>query len=195
MGGRRSPARSGARLGRSRRRHPAPGFDAKDGSGRLDAARGLRLVAGSVAAGQSRPHFVAVHAVEGLAPGLYRWPDLQHPLRPGSLRDEVFLVCFEQDLCRDACFVAMAAMDLAGLDDCGYREAQLDAGIVEGRLHLAAFALGFGASGMTILDSELEHLLGEPLAGLLFTCVGRPTYRNKPGGRPGEPAMIGIPTS
>jgi nitroreductase len=89
----------------------------------------------------------------------------------------------------------MAAMDLADLDDCGYREAQIDAGIVEGRLHLAAFALGFGASGMTILDSELEHLLGEPLAGLLFTCVGRPTYRNKPGGRPRDPVLIGIPSS
>ena len=145
--------------------------------------------------GSRVPHFVAVHAVEGLAPGLYRWPDLDRPLRRGSLRDEAFLVCFEQELCRDACFVAMAAMDLADLDDCGYREAQIDAGIVEGRLHLAAFALGFGASGMTILDSELEHLLGEPLAGLLFTCVGRPTYRNKAGGRPGEPAMIGIPPS
>ena len=145
--------------------------------------------------GSRVPHFVAVHAVEGVAPGLYRWPDLRHPQRPGSLRDEVFLVCFEQELCRDACFVAMAAIDLAGLDDCGYREAQIDAGIVEGRLHLAAFALGFGASGMTILDSELEHLLGEPLAGLLFTCVGRPTYRNRPGGRPGEPVMIGIPSS
>jgi hypothetical protein len=89
----------------------------------------------------------------------------------------------------------MAASDLAGLDDCDYREVQIDAGIVEGRLHLAAFALGFGASGMTILDSELEHLLGERLAGLLFTCVGRPTYRNRPGGGPGEPVMIDIPSS
>ena len=112
-------------------------------------------------------------------------------MRRGPLRDEVYRVCFDQGLCRDACFVAMAAIDLAELDDCGYREAQIGAGIVEGRLHLAAFALGFGASGMTILDSELEHLLGEPMAGLLFTCVGMPTYRNKPGGRPGEPAMIG----
>jgi hypothetical protein len=145
--------------------------------------------------GSRVPHFVAVHAVEGLAPGLYRWPDLENALRRGSLRDETFLVCFDQELCRDACFVLMAAMDLAGLDDCGYREAQIGAGIVEGRLHLAAFALGFGASGMTMLDSELEHLLGEPLAGLLFTCVGMPTYMNKPGGRPGEPVMIGIPSS
>ena len=143
--------------------------------------------------GSGVPHFVAVHAVEGLAPGLYRWPDLENALRRGSLRDEVYRVCFDQELCRDACFVLMAATDLAGLDDCGYREAQIGAGIVEGRLHLAAYALGFGASGMTILDSELEHLLGETLAGLLFTCVGVPTYRNKPGGRPGDPVMIGTP--
>ena len=186
---------------------PAPDSDDLDpvilrrGSTRMmdpDASMPRAVFDWSLAAslrGSRVPHFVAVHAVDGLAPGLYRWPDLRHPLRPGSLRDEVFLVCFEQDLCRDACFVAMAAIDLAGLDDCGYREVQIDAGIVEGRLHLAAFAQGFGASGMTILNSELEHLLGEPLAGLLFTCVGRPTYRNRPGGRPGEPVMIGIPSS
>jgi hypothetical protein len=186
---------------------PAPGSDDLDavilrrGSTRRmdpDASMPRTVFDWSLAAslrGSRVPHFIAVHAVETLAPGLYRWPDLRHPLRAGSLRDEVFLVCFDQELCRDACFVAMAAIDLADLDDCGYREAQIDAGIVEGRLHLAAFALGFGASGMTILDSELEHLLGEPLAGLLFTCVGRPTYRSKPGGPPGEPVMVGIPSS
>ena len=36
----------------------------------------------------------------------------------------------------------MAAVDVGRLDDRGYREAQLDAGIVEGRLHLAAYAQG-----------------------------------------------------
>jgi hypothetical protein len=51
-----------------------------------------------------------------------------------------------------------------------------------------------GASGMTFLDSEIAGLLGEPLAGLLFTCVGVPTYRNKVGGRPGEPVSIIIPS-
>jgi SagB-type dehydrogenase family enzyme len=135
-------------------------------------------------------HFIAVHAVERLEPGLYRWPDLDRPLRRGPLRDELFRVCFDQELGRDACFVVMAAVDVDELDDRGYREAQLDAGLVEGRLHLAAFALGIGASGMTFLDSEIAGLLGEPLAGLLFTCVGVPTYRNKAGGPPGEPALV-----
>ena len=109
-------------------------------------------------------------------------------------------VCWDQDLGRDAAFVVMAATDLDALDDRGYREAQLDAGIVEGRLHLAAFALGIGASGMTFLDSEIAPLLGEPLAGLLFTCVGVPSYRSKrrrPAGRAdlGREPRVGADTA
>ncbi len=130
----------------------------------------------------------------GREPGLYRWPDLERPLRRGLLREELLRACWDQDLGRDAAFVVIAAADLDALDDRGYREAQLDAGLVEGRLHLAAYALGIGASGMTFLDSEIAGLLGEPLAGLLFTCVGVPTYRNKGGGRPGAPVPVFVPT-
>jgi len=139
------------------------------------------------------PHFVAVHAVEGLEPGLYRWPSLAAPVRAGNLRDELYFVCLDQDLARDASFVVAAAVDLGRLDDRGYREAQLDAGLVEGRLHLTAYALGIGASGMTFLDSEIPALLGEPLAGLLFTCVGVPAYRNRAGGTPGAPREMRQP--
>ncbi|WP_028058953.1 nitroreductase family protein [Candidatus Solirubrobacter pratensis] len=141
------------------------------------------------------PHFIAVHGVEGLAPGLYRWPDLDAPRRHGNLREQVFRICMEQDLARDAAFVVMAAADLDRLDDRGYREAQLDAGLVEGRLHLAAYALGIGASGMTFFDSEIPTLLGKPLSALLFTCIGVPTYRHKDGGRPGEPSTVVLPRS
>ena len=144
--------------------------------------------------GSRVPHFVAVHAVDGLDPGLYRWPDLDRPVRRGPLRDELLSVCWDQDLGRDATFVVMGAVDLESVDDRGYREAQLEAGIVSGRLHLAAYALGIGASGMTFLDPEIEGLLGEPLAGLLFTCVGVPTYPSKAGGPPGEPVSIVTPT-
>jgi SagB-type dehydrogenase family enzyme len=140
--------------------------------------------------GSQVPHFAAVHAVDGLEPGLYRWPDLASPLRPGDLRDELFHVCYDQDLGRDASFVVIAAVDADELDDRGYREAQLDAGLVDGRLHLAAFALGIGASAITFLDSEIAGLLGEPLAGLLITCVGVPAYRHRPGGPPGAPIRM-----
>jgi hypothetical protein len=95
-------------------------------------------------------------------------------------------------LAGDAAYVVISTASASTLDDRSYREAQLRAGVVEGRLHLAAYALGAGASGMTFLDSELPALLGEPddLVTLLFTCVGVPTYRSRAGGQPGSPVEI-----
>ena len=144
--------------------------------------------------GISLPHRVAVHDVAGLAPGVYRWPDLAAPARPGELRAELRRVCLGQGLPHDAAFVVIAAARLAGLDDREYRAAQLSAGLAEGRLHLAAYALGAGASGMTFLDSEVPSLLGEPLDALLFTCVAcRSTHPGRrPARRPGQRAQ-GLP--
>jgi hypothetical protein len=96
-------------------------------------------------------------------------------------------VCAEQGLPRDAAFVVIAATDIRSLDDREYREAQLAAGLVEGRLHLLAYALGASASGMTFVDSEIAALLGEQLDALLFTCVGVPEYASAPAGPPGAP--------
>ena len=139
------------------------------------------------------PCFVAVFAVDGVEPGLYRWPDLDRPLRAGPLRDVVFRVCLNQELARDAAYHVITAIDLAALDDeRSYREAQIAAGIVDGRLHLAAYALGIGASGMTFIDSEIEDLLGEPLGSLLITCVGLPPARRR-GARAGERTTFAIP--
>jgi hypothetical protein len=140
------------------------------------------------------PHFVAAHRVDGLEPGLYRWPDLGVPVRRGDLRDELYVACLEQGLGSDAVFVAIGVTDIGALDDHAYREAQLAAGLVEGRLHLMAYALGAGASGMTFDDSTIPALLGEDLDGLLFTCVGVPEYASKPGGRPGEPVDVRLVT-
>lgn len=161
----------------------------------MDPARaiGRALLEWSLAAslrGCRLSHFLAVHAVDGLEPGLYRWPALDAPLRHGDLRHELFHVCIDQDLGRDASVVVVAAIDPDQFDDRGYREAQLEAGLVSGRLHLAASALGVGASGMTLLDSTIPRLLGQPLAGLLLTCVGVPTYRHRPGGPPGAPVRM-----
>jgi hypothetical protein len=162
---------------------------------RMDPTRGLpeRLLRTSMLValrGVPLPHRLVVHDVAGLAPGLYRWPDLSAPARPGLLRDELYRVCLDQDLARDAAFVAIAATDVGALDDREYREAQLAAGLVEGRLHLLAYGLGAGASGMTFIDSEVPVLLGEPLDALLFTCVGVPAYTSATGGPPGAPTAV-----
>lgn len=138
------------------------------------------------------PHWVAVNAVEGVEPGLYRWPDMDVPVRAGSLRAELYRAALDQGLPRDACFVVISAVDLARVDDRGYREVQLAAGIVEGRLHLMAHALGVAASGMTFQDSDIPALLGAELACLLWTCVGVPEYVSRPGGPPGEPSTVQI---
>lgn len=139
-------------------------------------------------------HRVVAHRVDGLASGLYRWPDLHEPVRVGDLRDELYRVCLDQGLGRDAAFVAIGATDVGALDDHGYREAQLGAGLVEGRLHLAAYAQDAGASGMTFLDSEIPALFGEPLDALLFTCVGVPEYASTAGGPPGTPTDVRMVT-
>jgi SagB-type dehydrogenase family enzyme len=142
------------------------------------------------------PHWVAVHGVDGLPPGIYRWPDLGRPVRAGDLRDELARICLDQALGAEAAYVVISAVPGAGLDDRGYRDAQLAAGVVEGRLHLAAYALGIGATGMTFLDSEVPALLDQPddLVTLLFTCVGVPEYKSRSGGQPGAPVAIRMVT-
>jgi hypothetical protein len=168
---------------------------ARSSQRRMDRTRGLpesllRTSLRVALRGIDIPHWVVVNDVEGVAPGLYRWPDLSAPVRRGAMRDELYWVCAEQGLPRDAAFVVIAATDVAALYDREYREAQLTAGVVEGRLHLLAYALGASASGMAFYDSEVSALLGEPWDALLITCVGVPEYTPTPGGPPGAPTTF-----
>lgn len=166
---------------------------------RMDSSRGLSAQVLSISLGVALrgvglPHRVVVHAVEGLAPGVYRWPHMSAPARPGDLRADLYRVCLDQGLARDAAFVVIGATAADALDDRQYREAHLAAGLVAGRLHLSAYSLGAGASGMTFLDSEITALLGEPLDALLFTCVGVPAYASGAGGLPGAPTAVRMVT-
>jgi hypothetical protein len=165
---------------------------ARSSQRRMDRTRGLpgpvlRTSLSAALRGITVRHYVVVHDVERVEPGLYRGPDVSTPVRVGSMRDELYWFGAEQGLPRDAAFVVIGATDVGALDDREYREAQLAAGLVEGTLHLLAYALGASASGMTFYDSEVPKLLGEPLDGLLVTCVGVPEYRSRPGGPPGAP--------
>ncbi len=162
---------------------------------RMDASRGLseELLRTSMEVsmrGIDIPHFVVVHDVGELEAGVYRWPDMTAPVRAGAMREEMFRIALDQELAGAAAFVVIGAADVGALSDREYREAQLASGIVEGRLHLLAYALGASASGMTFLDSEIPALLGEPLDSMLWTCVGVPDYPSKPGGPPGDPTPI-----
>jgi hypothetical protein len=162
---------------------------------RMDRTRGLpestlRTSLLTALRGVDLPHRFVVHDVEGFTPGLYRWPDLSAPVRSGDMREELYHVCWEQGLARDAAFVVIAATDVGSLDDREYRDAHLAAGLAMGRLHLLAYSLGASASGMTFVDSDVPGFLGEQLDGLLFTCVGVPEYVSSAGGMPGAPTAV-----
>ena len=80
-------------------------------------------------------------------------------MREGNFREESGHLCYEQALSADASAVAFVMADLgralARFGDRGYRAAQLEAGILGGRLYLASYSLGLGASGITFFDDEV----------------------------------------
>jgi hypothetical protein len=79
---------------------------------------------------------------------------------------------------------------LGALGSRGYRAAQLEAGIAVGRLALAAFTLGYGATGLTFYDEAVTQSFAAGAACMLVTAVGVADYTNAPGGHPGAPTEL-----
>lgn len=136
-------------------------------------------------------HLLAVHAVEGFDPGIYRWaPDGPQLLRPGDLRRQAAHCCLDQALGGTSAFTAFHAAELHLLLQAGgdraYRVAQLEAGVAAGRLQLAAFTLGLGGTGLTFYDDEVRRLFQTEAEPMLATAVGAPAYEAHPGRRPSE---------
>jgi hypothetical protein len=140
-------------------------------------------------------HFVSVHDVEGVAPGSYRLRDGRlAPGRAGHDRDVAAHLCFDQPLGGDSAYTVFHAADLdevlGALGARGYRAVQLEGGIAAGRLALGAFALGYGATGLTFYDDAVSQHFATRAACMLVTSVGVPDYRNAPGGPPGAPTQL-----
>jgi SagB-type dehydrogenase family enzyme len=136
-------------------------------------------------------HFVAVHAVRGLAPGIHRWVagGLER-IEPGTFRREAAHLCLDQPLGGDCAFDAFHCAAIGDVIERsgarGYRSALLEAGTAMGRLQLAAYTLGHGASGTTFYDDEVSAFLRTEASPMLITTVGVPSYRPRPGKRPAE---------
>jgi SagB-type dehydrogenase family enzyme len=135
-------------------------------------------------------HNLSVHGIEGVDPGAYRWRDGDLELvRPGQFREITQQLCLDQPLGGDSAYTAFhcARLDtvLGALGARGYRVAQMEAGISSGRLSLAAFTLGGGATGLTFFDEPVRRFFATRASCMLVTSVGIPEYRNAPGGRPG----------
>ena len=106
--------------------------------------------------------YLIVNAVEGLEPGAYvfhRGRRVLECLKPGDFRDQAGYLGLQQALPADAAvdifFLADLRPILQRYGNRGYRAVQLEAGIIGGKLYLAAYAQRLGATGLTFFDDEV----------------------------------------
>jgi len=126
--------------------------------------------------------YVIVHAVEGLPSGSYAYHRRERGLerlREGSFREAAGRLGLFQELPADAAVnvYSLAALPpiLKRFGNRGYCAAQLEGGVTGGRLYLAAYAQGFGATGLTFLDDEVTDFFSPHAASksvLFLTALG-----------------------
>ena len=127
--------------------------------------------------------YLIVNAVEGISSGAYFYQPDAHALETlavGDFRNRSAYLCLEQPLGGDAAAVIywLARLDAltATFGDRGYRLANLEAGLAGGRAYLAAYAQGFGASGLTFYDRLVVEFFSPHAAGkdaIFVTALGR----------------------
>jgi len=128
--------------------------------------------------------YLLVHAVDGLPAGAYVYDARQRGLRllrPGDFRSEGGYLCLDQAIGADASAVVFFLADLGTLLEMygsrAYRAANLAAGLLGGRMYLAAYALGLGASGLTFYDDDVVRFFSPDAArkdAIFVTALGRP---------------------
>jgi SagB-type dehydrogenase family enzyme len=135
-------------------------------------------------------YFIA-NAVDGLPGGAYyfeRATDSVAQLKAGGFRDVAGYLCLEQPLFSDASvvFFLMTSLDavLKHYGNRGYRAAQLEAGVIAGKIYLAAYAQAMGASGSTFYDDAVTEFFSphaRDRSTMIVVGVGVPAYKARPG--------------
>jgi SagB-type dehydrogenase family enzyme len=135
----------------------------------------------------AEPYLIA-NRVEGLESGAYRFDgDLNVPAT-GDFAEQAAYLCLEQRLGHDAAATHFLMADLEKVlgrfGDRGYRVAQLEAGVLAGRMYLAAEAHRLGATGLTFYDDDVTRFFtaeGEaPRSCMLVLALGPATRRLLP---------------
>lgn len=127
--------------------------------------------------------YVFANAVEGLPERVYRYESETRSLeqvRASETRALAGHLALDQPLGGDAAADLYFIADMPAVVDRwgarGYRTAHLDASIRAGRVYLAAYALGLGATGLTFYDDEVVQAVGAgPGSAVTFlVAVGVP---------------------
>jgi hypothetical protein len=143
-------------------------------------------------------YFIA-NGVDGLTPGAYFYNrNTSSATNPGtsiekireiaSSRNISGYLCLGQSLFGDASVVFFLMTDLQSvlrsLGNRGYRASQFEGGIIAGKIYLAAYALGIGASGSTFFDDAVTEFFSPHASNkstMIAVGVGIPAYKANPG--------------
>jgi SagB-type dehydrogenase family enzyme len=133
--------------------------------------------------------YIIVNAVDGLQPGAYffhRDRKQLEFLKPGNFRAEAGYLGLEQQLPADAAvdifFLADLRPILARFGNRGYRAVQLEAGILGGKLYLAAYAQRLGATGLTFYDDDVTRFFSphaEGKSAIFLVAIGKSLKRKE----------------
>jgi len=128
--------------------------------------------------------YLIAHAVEGLPSGAYvyhRERRALEQLKEGEFRREAGHLDLGQELAAEASVnvYAMCSLDpvLERFGNRGYRAAQMEGGILGGKIYLGAYALGLGASGLTFFDDDVTQFFSPHAEGksvMFLVAVGHP---------------------
>jgi len=106
-------------------------------------------------------------------------------LRGGDFRKEAGYLGLEQDLPADCSAAVFFLADLPRIlerfGNRGYRAAQLEAGIIGGRLYLASYAQRLGATGLTFYDDDVVRFFSphaEHKSAIFLVALGKAKKRS-----------------
>jgi SagB-type dehydrogenase family enzyme len=147
------------------------------------ATRGIPADFLDPAGAQINDLYIIVNAVDGLSSGAYffhRGRRALEVLKEGDFRSEARYLGLGQALPGDASAAIFFMADLHTVLEVygnrGYRAAQLEAGILGGKVYLAAYALRLGATGLTFFDDDVTQFFSPHAAGksaVFLVAVGR----------------------
>ena len=116
--------------------------------------------------------YLIVHSVKEIPAGTYvyhRTLKTLELLKEGNFRSHASYLGLGQALPGDAAVNIYLMLDLAPVLETfgnrGYRVAQLEAGILGGKLYLSSYAQNFGATGLTFLDNDVTDFFSPHASG------------------------------